>query len=295
MLESRKIKCFLEVAKAGSFRLAARSLGMSQPALTRQIQALEADLGVTLLHRGARIAKPTQAGAILVERGERLLEDLRQIHTLVQSTAVAAVGTVTLALLTSFSANYGSAILKRLREKLPGVRVRMTEGTSLYVEERLAAGQADVGLIIARETSEKYILESLMSEEFQLFGRRIPDRRQLWTFRDIADLPLVLPPHGTRKLIDDAARQQGARLEPQFEVDSPYLIRDLMVSQEIYAILPSTAVSEERRLGRLESAAIEGAPRRSLAVATMKGHPLSVAARAVALELRRITDGSQGR
>lgn len=295
-LDIRKIHSFTEIARHGSFRLAALAMGVSQPALTRQILALEEELGVVLLERGGRTTKMTEAGVVLFERSEALLVELYETRALVKSLGAEPTGPVNLALLTSFSASFSIHLLKRSAERLPDVRLRITEGTSHYVEQRLLSGGAEIGVMLDGAISSKLVGEPIIVEDFQLFGSRFPVSRAAWSFKDIAELPLVLPPppHGTRRLIDEAAQREGIKLVPFCEVDSPYLIRELMLSGGVFAILPDTAVAPERQSGQLKAVQIQAPPTRSVVIGTLRGEPLSPAARALATEIRRVVHDIQG-
>jgi LysR family nitrogen assimilation transcriptional regulator len=289
VLDSRKLWYFVEVARARSFRLAAISIGISQSVLTRQVQSLEEELGVVLLQRGIRSTTTTEAGEILLERSQKILGELEATRALLSSVGVTPTGLVTIAMLTSFSASFSSALLKNASEAMPEVRIRTTEGNSRYVEERLVHGLADVGILMRGPFAERFICEDLLEEEFCLFGQSFPDPERPWTMPEIAALPLVLPlpPYGTRGLIDEAARRAGVRLSARFEVDSPYLVRDLISSHGIYAILPRLSLAQERKAGLLQAVPIADAPRRTVAIATLNGKPLSTAARGVAQIIRR--------
>ena len=69
----RKLLSFHEISTSRSFREAARRLGISQPALTRQVQSLEDELGVVLIHRHASGNTMTEAGRILAQKTDELL------------------------------------------------------------------------------------------------------------------------------------------------------------------------------------------------------------------------------
>ena len=64
-MNSKQLHYFVTIVESGSFTAAAQVLGLSQPPLSKQLMALEEELGVTLLVRGSRKAKPTEAGAFL--------------------------------------------------------------------------------------------------------------------------------------------------------------------------------------------------------------------------------------
>lgn len=294
VLNSRKLSYFREVAWAGSFRLAALRVGVSQSVLTRQVQSLEEELGVVLFQRGGSETRTTEAGELLLERCEKILSELEDTRALLSSRSPTPQGTTTVAMLTSFSTNFSVDILNRARECMPNVRLRMTEGSSRYVEERVLSGQADIGVLIKRPLSDRFIFEELLHEDFWIFGRSFPDNRKRWTFKDIAALPLVLPlpPHGGRRLIDEAARREGTVLQAGFEVDSPYLIRDLILTRDMYAILPRISLRSERLAGSIRAAPIVNPPMVTLAIGSLKGKPLSTAARVLANCIRKTVEAA---
>jgi LysR family transcriptional regulator, nitrogen assimilation regulatory protein len=79
-MELRELRYFRTVVESGSFSKAAVKLMVAQPSLSRQIRALEHDLGMPLLHRNARGVSPTEAGTVLMERTLRLEEDMDGIR-----------------------------------------------------------------------------------------------------------------------------------------------------------------------------------------------------------------------
>ena len=83
----RQIKYFLAVVEAGSFTAAAARCFISQPAISQQIQALERDLGVELLHRGNRQFTLTPAGKVFYEKARILSEEIEQLRLDTQQAA----------------------------------------------------------------------------------------------------------------------------------------------------------------------------------------------------------------
>lgn len=101
---------FTTVIRSGSLSGAARELGITPSAVSRQLSALEARLGVRLLNRSTRRSSPTEAGQLYYERARRLLEELDDVETLVGELDAAPRGTLRLAAQPLF----GRAILARV-------------------------------------------------------------------------------------------------------------------------------------------------------------------------------------
>ncbi|GLW99394.1 LysR family transcriptional regulator [Microtetraspora sp. NBRC 16547] len=139
---------YLEAAlRTGSFRQAARELGVSQPTITNQVQRLEEDLGVVLVLRGAHGVRPTYAAerilphAIAAIRAEHLL---RQEASAIDGLKI---GSVRLATVSTGSLTLLPDVVKRLHDEYPNIRFEVTEGGSDMVRHGVAAGYFDVGLL----------------------------------------------------------------------------------------------------------------------------------------------------
>src|ERR1700689_5380052 len=81
MLDARRLTVLVEVARQGSFSAAAAELGYTQPAISRQIATLEAETGAPLVRRVPSGALLTDAGRLLVARGEGILARLAEIES----------------------------------------------------------------------------------------------------------------------------------------------------------------------------------------------------------------------
>ena len=97
-LEMRKLYYFRQVANSRSLRHAARQLGITQPALTRHVQSLEHELGLTLVHRHASGNKLTEAGQLLASKAEELLAMSSSLKNNLVDLQRTMHGTVTLAI-----------------------------------------------------------------------------------------------------------------------------------------------------------------------------------------------------
>jgi len=146
MLDSRRLRVFCEVARRGSFSAAAASLGYTQPAISRQIATLEAEVGTTLVRRVPAGAVLTDAGRLLMARGETILARLDDAETELRSLAGLDGGTLRLATFASAAAAIVPLAVARFRERHPSVKldiVMADPGDSL---PRLRAGELDIVL-----------------------------------------------------------------------------------------------------------------------------------------------------
>src|SRR2546421_5796867 len=105
MIDARRLLVLCEVARHGSFSAAAATLGYTQPAISRQIATLEAEVGALLVRRVPQGAVLTDAGRLLVERGEPILARLTDLELELRGLAGLEGGTLRLASFASAAAS----------------------------------------------------------------------------------------------------------------------------------------------------------------------------------------------
>ncbi len=132
--------------RTGSFRQAARELGVSQPTITNQIQRLEEDLGVVLMLRGSRGARATEAAERMLPHviaAIRAEDMLRQEASAIEALKI---GSVKMAAVSTGSSLLLPNVVRQLHDQHPNIRFDVTEGGSQMVRHGVAAGAFDLGL-----------------------------------------------------------------------------------------------------------------------------------------------------
>lgn len=119
----RRLLYFLAVAREGSFSRAADVLHVAQPAVSRQVALLEAEVGVQLLERSPAGVTPTEAGARLLERGSALEREAVALHDELRAFGLGVRGSVTLGYSTSLGYGTAPLLIEALRRRLPEVEV----------------------------------------------------------------------------------------------------------------------------------------------------------------------------
>lgn len=141
-MELKLLKHFVAVADDGGISAAARRLGLTQPALSRQVKALEQDLGVTLLDRGARSFALTPAAEALVADARKLLE---YCDGMTQRVRAAASGLpLRIGYSPSLAADFLPLAIDRFNQLHPGVRVSLHEASALEMQRALLVGKLDL-------------------------------------------------------------------------------------------------------------------------------------------------------
>src|SRR5437588_6368090 len=119
MLDSRRLRVLVEVARHGSFSAAAATFGYTQPAISRQIATLEAELGTLLVRRVPQGVVLTDAGRLLVERAETILGSLDGVEAELRALAGLEGGRLRLASFASAAATIVPLAIACFRERYP--------------------------------------------------------------------------------------------------------------------------------------------------------------------------------
>lgn len=146
MVDVRRLRVLSEVARCGSFSAAAASLGYTQPAVSRQVALLEAELGTMLVRRLPQGVALTDAGRVLVTRGDAILAQLDELEGELSDLAGLEGGRLRVAAFSSACASIVPRVISRFRERYPAVELSVTMADPFESLPRLRAGEFDLVL-----------------------------------------------------------------------------------------------------------------------------------------------------
>jgi DNA-binding transcriptional LysR family regulator len=146
MVDLRRLKVLCEVARHGSFSAAADALGYTQPAVSRQIATLEAEVGTPLVRRVPAGAVLTDAGRLLLERAETILARLEDAEAELRALAGLERGRLGLATFASAAASVVPMAVARFRERHPEIELEIEMADPDESLPRLRAGELDIAL-----------------------------------------------------------------------------------------------------------------------------------------------------
>lgn len=149
-MDLRQLKYFVTVAEELSFVRAAQRLHMSQPPLSQQIKALEEELGVELLSRTRREVKLTDAGRVFLSESRELLEKAQAVAHRTRQAAGGEQATLRVGMATSALFHVLPPLLERVKARLPGVSMTITDMNSDEQVRSLTVDRIDLGFIHAR-------------------------------------------------------------------------------------------------------------------------------------------------
>lgn len=246
----KQLEYFVHVAELGSFSKAALVLDIAQPALSRQVRALETDLRETLLLRNGRGVVLTEAGQRLFEHGVAILQQVQQAREDMGASRDEPVGRITIGLPPTIGRQLTMPLIDGFRRRLPKGRVAIVEGLSSHIVEWITTGRVDVGLLYNPEAQPALEITPVLQEPLFLVspattgkGRRAP--LGPLPLREIGQFPLVMPErsHAIRKLVETQAALGGLKLDIAWEVSSVASIIDLVCAGYGHAVLTASAVA----------------------------------------------------
>jgi LysR family nitrogen assimilation transcriptional regulator len=286
-LDVRQLRYFIAVVEAGSFSRAAERLHVAQPALSQHVLAMEAELGIFLLHRSARGVKPTEEGLRLFDEARTIQTRISGLRDHVRGGDARPYGQVRFGMPGTVSEQLSVPLIEAAQKEFPDISLRIAEAMSGFVLDWLREGVVDIALLFDAPDTKGLIRHEALSEEIVLFGAA--DIKGAPKGPDIAlhaalRLPLVLPSpsHGLRMLIDAAALAAGIDVHPSVEIDSYRQIKRLVARGAAFAILPISAIEAEVRSGAMRAWRLQKpAIRRRVILAYPADRQLSGASRAV--------------
>jgi DNA-binding transcriptional LysR family regulator len=264
-MDTRQLAAFCAVVERRSFSLAAERLGVTQPAVSLQVRALEKRLGTQLLDRSGRRVEPTEAGWKLYRGAQRMiaLED-QLVAEVTASSEGALAGDLVLGASTGPAAVAVPVVLGEFQRRNPDVRVFLTVSDTHSVVERVAARELELGIVGAARRHRGVRFEPFFSDEVILVcppGHPFAGRTV--TLDELRAEPLILMQEGAgvRQIVEDALRRQGIRLrdlDVRLELGLQESARRAVEAGYGVTFISRTAVESELEAGRLTEARVDG-------------------------------------
>ncbi len=293
MNDLRQLRHFVAVAEHGHFARAAEAVNLSQPALSRSVQALEASLGCQLLDRGPRQAVLTAHGKLVLEHARRLLEANRSLHNAVNQLGNLEAGELRLGAGPYPAAHLIPRALGKLVSQYPKIRVQLTIEDWRSLRQRLLNESVELFVADCRELRGDPLLtiEPLKPRSGVFFCR---PGHPLLKQRDLTPDALSAYPLAGTLLpveVETALRRVSGREQLLgIECDNFMVLKALVACSDVISLAPWDVVAEDVTAGRLDVLPLAGsrpAQQSAYGVVTRAGHSLSPAAQAMLEEIRK--------
>ncbi|MEJ8859063.1 LysR family transcriptional regulator [Variovorax robiniae] len=279
-MDLRRWTHIVAVADRRSFVRAAEQVHLSQPALTRSIQAAESELGLLLFDRRGHDIVPTPAGEFVVERARQLVFSSRCIERDIQLYRSHGLGDTAFGLGPFAAASFAAPLLASLRREFPDINVRVEISNWQLLLKRLL--EEDIEFVVADITDlpadPGLQIRPLRQEPagfyvragHPLLAQPVVTLNQVWEYGVLS----VRLPNAKRRVL---ARMLGLgsadELALAVECDDPALLKRLVPECDSAVMLPHVAVAQEVEGGSLQQLHVDGLPPASavMGVVTLRG------------------------
>lgn len=244
----RQLEYVLWVAKLGSFSRAASKLRVAQPSISKQVHALEDELGAQLFHRDGHGAVPTSAAKILCNTTENIFKQLEDAKATIANLQDSPTGIVNLGVPSSLSQYFANDLGDIVKSRYPNICLKITEGWTGILYDRIVSDQIDLGIIYSSQITEHLVSEPLVTENvcvIALANGKL-DATDC-TLSRVARLPLIVPPrpHGLRLVIDRVFAHHGLTPNIVLEAEVWSVLKEAVGRGDVYGLLPPSEVREE--------------------------------------------------
>lgn len=281
-MELRHLRHYAVLADTLSFTDAARILGMSQPALSASIRALESDLGAALVDRSSRRVTLTPAGQRLRPEARRLLDLAGALPGLARSSPETVTGTVALGIVQAIGHLGLASLLSQLRAAHPGLGFRVSQDTMTRMRQQLRDGTLDLAFLYDSGRGTAGLRTTALYEERLVVI--VPETHDLATRRRVGidalrGQPWVdfAPESDLAAAVAALDREYHLNREVTAQVTQLDILADLVRSGLGIAIAPDTA-----SVPGTVALELAGQPLRRSLVLAHRNEPLSPAAAVVA-------------
>jgi LysR family transcriptional regulator, nitrogen assimilation regulatory protein len=258
-MELRSIQYFVQVADEGCITRTADKIGIAQPALTRHIKQLEAELGTQLLTRLPRGVRLTTSGRDFLDHARAITLEVSRASAHVRAKTQAPCGKVVMGTSPTLAPLLLPGCVARARQQCPTVTLKVVEGFSPQLLDALLTGRLDLALMTNPPRTTALTLTPLCSEPLVVLsppGAR--GTRHAFSLAELCATPLIMTV-GIRTLVEQQLAGFGGGLSVEAVVDSVEAIRRLLISGVGMTIMPVSAFHDEIRTGKLVAYPIEEA------------------------------------
>jgi DNA-binding transcriptional LysR family regulator len=286
-MDTRQLSAFCEVVERRSFSDAAARLGVTQPAVSQQVRALEQRLGTQLLDRSGRRVEPTEAGLRLYRGAQRLLQLEEQLLEELAEPEGPLQGRLEIGASTGPAAIVLPLLLCEFQQANPGLHVALSVSDTQSVVELVADRRLELGIVGAARRHRSVAFEPFFRDEVILVtppGH--PYAGKTVGLDQLADGPLILMQQGAgvRQMVEDELRKSGRKareLEAPLELGLQESVRSAVQAGYGVSFISRRAVEGDLSAGTLAEARVIGLDlAREIWIARAAGRTGSAAARA---------------
>jgi DNA-binding transcriptional LysR family regulator len=273
-----QLEAFLHVAEHCSFRGAARTLNISQPALSRTVRLTEEALQTRLFDRDTRRAKLTPAGEELLPIARRILREFENSFTELSHFILGGTGRVTIAALPSIAVSTLPKAIAAFREHNPEVAFVLKDNNAAVLLDHLNDGTADFAITVQPVAKDRFEFRPVVDDEFMLVCRSddpfasAPDAS--WKAFEARPLIAISGTSSIRAITDEAMRAEGVVARAAFEVSS-WTVAARLVEQGLGIAAMPGLTTKLADFSELAFRPLRPQVNRRIGIVTVRGRTLS--------------------
>ncbi len=277
-MDTRQLQAFCAVVEKKSFSQAAEQLGVTQPAVSLQVRALEERVGQTLLDRSGRRVEPTESGERLYRSAQRLLALEEQLLEEVAADDGRIAGTLAIGASTGPGAHLVPLLLCEFQAEHSDLHVALSIWDTQTVIDKVAVRQLELGVVGALRRHRSLEFEPLARDEIVL---AVPPGHAAAggtiSVDELRNETLIVMQEGAgvRQVVEEELRRAGLRLrgvEPKLELGLQESVKSAVAAGYGVSFISRTAIEGELAAGRLAAAQVEGIePARQIYIVRARG------------------------
>lgn len=256
MLHSRLLNYIDEVARTGSIRKAANHLNVAASAISRQILALETQLGTPIFQRLPKKLILTAAGEVLIGHVRQTLKELTRAQAKIEELKGLRRGEITVAMMSGLASNLVPGTVKEFRLANPRVKLTLTLfNTGTEIQSAVVNGEADLGIgfDFAKDGNLKVLARAIGRLGAAMAPSHPLAKRPSIRLSDCIDYPLVIADDSSaiRPHLEAAFTRAAITLQPIIETNAIEIMRHAAILENGITFLTPFDIEFERRAGRL--------------------------------------------
>lgn len=284
-MELRQLRYFLSAIQTGGIGAAAESHYVTQPAVSLQLKKLEEELGEKLFVRRGRRIVPTQAGLLLAEHAERVLNGVAALESAVIGLKGLESGQLSMGNIDAASIYVLPALYRLFHQKYPRIKIKIIVGDTARLLGALALGEVELATTTLPVEGETFETTPIYRDEMVLVANpkhELVGRKRV-TLEDVGRAGLITYPRQstTWGLIERVFFEHNLSPNATMEIASPEAMKRLTQAGLGASILPRPVVAAEVRRGVLKVIPVRGVRfQRGIGMVTKRGVSLAPPARA---------------
>jgi len=283
-MELNQLRGFYTLARERSFSKAASRLSLTQPAISLQIKALEAELGEPLFERHRKAVRLTAAGEVLYQHVHTVLATLEEAKSDIAGLRQLLRGHLAVGASDTSCTYIFPEVIGQFRSQYPEVRLDIRNNKSSRILQLVMDNEVDFGVVtlpLAHHQVTTQIVYRCIDVLICPCDHPLSRKRTV-SLQEISTYPLLVFPQGstTRSLLEAAFRQAGLSLNVAMNLGSVEVIKRFVEIGLGVSIVPRIAIADEVQSGRLAAVPIRALPAREMGLVEHKSKRRSAAATA---------------